>query len=54
MDRSKAQTVLLATGFGGVLFVLIFVVLGAMAPGYDAVRETISGLEFTRLGLHSG
>jgi hypothetical protein len=40
----------LAAGFGGVLFVLTFLVLGAMVPGYDAVRETISALEFTALG----
>jgi hypothetical protein len=53
MDRSRTQTqtVLLAAGFGGVLFVLTFLVLGAMAPGYDAMRETISALEFTRLGF---
>ena len=50
MHRSKTQTALLAAGFGGVLFVLTFLVLGAMAPGYDALRETISALEFTSLG----
>lgn len=42
---------LLATGFGGILFVLTFVVLGAIAPGYDSLRETISALELTTLGL---
>jgi hypothetical protein len=51
MHRSKAQTALLAAGFGGVLFVLTFLVLGAIAPNYDALRETISALEFTGLGL---
>jgi hypothetical protein len=51
MHRSKAQTALLAAGFGGVLFVVTFLVLGAMAPGYDSLRETISALEFTTLGL---
>jgi Protein of unknown function (DUF998) len=50
MHRSKTQTALLAAGFGGVLFVLTFLALGAMAPGYDALRETISALEFTALG----
>lgn len=30
---------------------MTFLVLGAMAPGYDAVRETISTLEFTPLGF---
>jgi Protein of unknown function (DUF998) len=51
VHRSKAQTALLAAGFGGVLFVMTFFVLGAMAPGYDALRETISALEFTALGF---
>ena len=51
MHRSKAQTVLLAAGFGGVLFALTFLVLGAMAPGYDSLRETISALEFTTIGF---
>jgi hypothetical protein len=37
MHRSKAQTALLAAGFGGVLFVMTFLVLGAMAPSYDAL-----------------
>ena len=50
MHRSKTQTALLAAGFSGVLFVLTFLALGAMAPGYDALRETISALEFTALG----
>ena len=47
MHRSKAQVALLAAGFGGVLFALTFLVLGAMAPNYDAQRDTISALEFT-------
>jgi hypothetical protein len=51
MHQSKAQTALLAAGFGGVLFALTFIVLGALAPNYDALRETISALEFTALGF---
>jgi hypothetical protein len=51
MPRSKTQTALSATGFGGVLFVLTFLVPGAMAPSHDALRETISALEFTALGF---
>jgi hypothetical protein len=51
MHRSKLQTALLAPGFGGVFFVLTFLLLGALAPGYDALRETISALEFTPLGV---
>jgi hypothetical protein len=31
--------------------VLTFLLLGALAPGYDALRETISALEFTSLGF---
>ena len=50
-NRSKVQTALLAAGFGGILFVMTFLVLGAMAPGYNALRETISALEFTTLGF---
>ena len=51
VNRSKLQTALLAAGFGGVLFVVTFLVLGAIAPGYDTLRETISSLEFTGLGV---
>lgn len=51
IHRSKAQTALLAAGFGGVLFVLTFLLLGTMAPGYDTLHETISALEFTGLGF---
>jgi Protein of unknown function (DUF998) len=51
MHRSKAQTALLAAGFGGIPFVLTFLVLGAMAPSYDALHETISAIEFTALGF---
>jgi hypothetical protein len=51
VPRSKTQSVLLATGFGGLLFVLSYIVLGGMAPGYHATRETISALEFIAVGL---
>jgi hypothetical protein len=50
-NRSKVQTALLATRFSGILFVMTFLVLGAIAPGYNALRETISALEFTTLGF---
>lgn len=33
------------------MFVLTFLLLGALAPGYDPLRETISALEFTSLGF---
>lgn len=51
IHRSKGQNALLAAGFGGVLFVLTFLTLGTMAPGYDPWRNTISALEFTSLGF---
>jgi hypothetical protein len=51
LERSTTQTALLATGFGGVLFVLTYLVLGALAPGYDSLRDSISALEFTTLAL---
>jgi Protein of unknown function (DUF998) len=50
-NRSKVQTAMLATGFGGIVFVMTFLVLGTIAPGYNALRETISALEFTTLGF---
>ena len=42
---------LLATGFGGVLFITTFVVLGVLAPDYNSMRQTISELEFTALSI---
>jgi hypothetical protein len=51
MQRSKLQTALLAAGCGGALFVLTFLALGALAPGYNPLRETISALEFTSFGF---
>jgi hypothetical protein len=49
--RSRTQTLLLATGLGGVLFIVTYVILGSLAPNYDPVRETISALEFTALSV---
>jgi Protein of unknown function (DUF998) len=51
MQRPKTQATLLAAGFGGLLFVLTCLILGALVPGYDALRDTISALESTTLGL---
>jgi hypothetical protein len=50
-QRSTGQTLLLTTGFSGVLFILVYVTLGLLAPGYDSIRQTISSLEFTTLSL---
>ncbi len=50
-QRSIIQTLLLLTGFGGVLFILTFVVIGLLSPGYDSLHQTISSIEFTTLGF---
>ena len=47
--RSHGQKFLLATGFAGVPFIGTFVILGALAPNYNSIREAISALEFTSL-----
>ena len=49
--RSTSHTLLLTTGFSGVLFILVFVILGWLAPGYDSIRQAISALEFTTLSV---
>jgi len=49
--RSTTQTLLLASGFGGLLFIATFLVLGIAAHPYHPVQEAISALEFTSLGL---
>lgn len=51
MRRSTSQKFLIATGLGGILFIAGFVILGALVPNYSFLRDTISGLEFTALGL---
>jgi len=50
-ERSGLQTALLASGFGGLLFILIFLLLGAVTPGYNLLHDTISALEFTPFAL---
>lgn len=50
-QRSGNQKLLLTCGFGGVLFVATFVVLGILAPGYSSLHDAISALEFTPLSL---
>jgi hypothetical protein len=49
--RPRATTLLLAMGYGGVLFILTFVLLGFLAPGYNSLRDSISALELTPLHL---
>ena len=49
--RARATTLLLCGGFGGILFVVTFVVLGLITPGYSLLRDTISALELTPLGM---
>jgi hypothetical membrane protein len=49
--RSSSLNGLLASGAaGGVIFIAVFVLLGAISPGYSFIRNTISGLEFTAVG----
>lgn len=50
-QRPAGQWALLTAGLGGAPFVLMFLTLGVMAPGYNAMRDTISALEFSALGL---
>lgn len=50
--RSSIQIALLMTGaIAGVLFITSFLVLGAVASNYDPMRDTISALEFTDVGI---
>jgi hypothetical protein len=42
---------LLLTGYGGLLFIAIYVAVGFLAPQYDSIRDAISALEFTPLRL---
>jgi hypothetical protein len=51
MQRTYAHKLELAAGFGGVLFISTFVILGAIAPGYDGLHDTISALELTTLSF---
>ena len=49
--RPGATTLLLIGGFGGVLFIVTFVVLGLVTPGYSLLRDTISALELNPFGM---
>lgn len=49
--RSRIHRLLLAAGFASPLFFVTYVILGTLAPNYSSVRETISALEFTTLGI---
>ncbi|MDR3693835.1 DUF998 domain-containing protein [Mucilaginibacter sp.] len=44
------QVVLLCCGFAGILFTLIYTVFGFFTPGFNAFRDTISGLELVKNG----
>lgn len=53
MSRSEPQSrsiLLLLTGYGGLLFITVFVILGVFTPAYHPLRDTISALEITRYG----
>ena len=45
--RSTSQTILLFSGFGGLLFIAAFVALGIVAVPYRPAHDAISALEFT-------
>lgn len=49
--RSGIQKLALMAGFGGLLFTLTFLTLGAVAQNYDPFHDTISALEFTTVAL---
>src|SRR6185437_14024771 len=49
--RSRTHRLLLTTGFGSLLFIVTYLILGALAPNYSSVHETISALEFTTLSV---
>jgi len=54
MTRTAPQSrsiPLLLTGYGGLLFIAIYIALGISAPRYDSLRDAISTLEFTPLRL---
>jgi Protein of unknown function (DUF998) len=42
---------LIFSGLGGVLFATTFTLLGFVAPGYSQMRDAISSLELTSIGL---
>ncbi|HEV2133750.1 MAG TPA: DUF998 domain-containing protein [Terracidiphilus sp.] len=46
--RSKS---LLIAGYGGLLFIGVYVTLGLIIPTYNSVQETISALELTPFGM---
>ncbi len=49
--RLTSDRVLLTCGFSGILFISVFVILGAIAPGYSGLRDTISALELTTVSV---
>ncbi len=49
--RSRTTTVLLFAGFGAILFIATFILLGFLTPAYNSLRDTISALELTPFGF---
>jgi len=45
--RSHSATLLLTAGYGGILFIATFVIVGLLTPGYSSLHDTISALELT-------
>ncbi len=51
VSRSMAQTLLLSCGIlGSILFTATYLIEGALHPGYDLMRQTISSLELVSNG----
>jgi hypothetical protein len=52
LRRPLTYTILLASGgAAGIIFISVFLVLGAVAPGYRFAHDTISSVELTAVGL---
>ena len=49
--RSRGLVLLLAAGLGGLLFAVVYLILGAVTPNYTPLRDTISALEFTSFSM---
>jgi hypothetical protein len=49
--RSRSSMALLLSGYGGLPFILVFLVVGFLTPSYRTLRDSISFLELTRWGV---
>jgi hypothetical protein len=49
--RARSTTLTLLAGYGGILFITTYLILGFITPGYNSLHDTISSLELTPFGL---